>query len=311
MSKPIVVTACMDSCSESWEHKSAHIHGTHVPGGGAIHSIVSDKPPKSNRASASRRSILPEGQLRCAPIKRSSSAGRHDLPPSSRVRLSSSVARAKSKDHHSGIELVLCRLKQSKASSAGIVAFYATLTFAASGLPSSSAVSRHSSTCPSAERRSAEFEIDISGSSPAAVMAAASSVASREYLVAVLAAGALPSGAVAAVGTGCCTLAVAAGLIALAASNSVSLPTTSSTLEMSLIVLSTASRAWYSCVVASRSSIFCLAVCKWATRSGISVTSAMGFSMARNARYSGTFVSRCFHLVPNRLKRLDYWYDCL
>jgi hypothetical protein len=39
MSRPIVVTAGMSSSSEPWGLNSAHIRGTHVPGGGAVHSI--------------------------------------------------------------------------------------------------------------------------------------------------------------------------------------------------------------------------------------------------------------------------------
>src|SRR6476619_5807112 len=39
MSRPIVVTVCVFGSSESWGPlASTHIHGTHMPGGGAVHS---------------------------------------------------------------------------------------------------------------------------------------------------------------------------------------------------------------------------------------------------------------------------------
>ena len=39
MSRPIVVTVCMVAPLNRGSLNSAHIHGTHVPGGGAVHSI--------------------------------------------------------------------------------------------------------------------------------------------------------------------------------------------------------------------------------------------------------------------------------
>src|SRR4051812_1261064 len=41
MSRPIVVIVCMDAPPNRGSFKSAHIFGTHVPGGGAVHSINS------------------------------------------------------------------------------------------------------------------------------------------------------------------------------------------------------------------------------------------------------------------------------
>src|SRR6476646_6815610 len=39
MSRPIVVIVCMDAPPNRGSFNSAHIRGTHVPGGGAVHSI--------------------------------------------------------------------------------------------------------------------------------------------------------------------------------------------------------------------------------------------------------------------------------
>jgi hypothetical protein len=41
MSRPIVVIVCMDAPPNRGSFNSAHIFGTHVPGGGAVHSIRS------------------------------------------------------------------------------------------------------------------------------------------------------------------------------------------------------------------------------------------------------------------------------
>src|SRR6476620_7291036 len=41
MSRPIVVIVCMDAPPNRGSFNSAHIFGTHVPGGGAVHSINS------------------------------------------------------------------------------------------------------------------------------------------------------------------------------------------------------------------------------------------------------------------------------
>jgi hypothetical protein len=44
MSRPIVVIVCMDAPPNRGSFNSAHIFGTHVPGGGAVHSINSGQP---------------------------------------------------------------------------------------------------------------------------------------------------------------------------------------------------------------------------------------------------------------------------
>jgi hypothetical protein len=41
MSRPIVVIVCMDAPPNRGSFNNAHIFGTHVPGGGAVHSINS------------------------------------------------------------------------------------------------------------------------------------------------------------------------------------------------------------------------------------------------------------------------------
>src|SRR6478672_6881309 len=41
MSRPIVVIICMDAPPNRGSFNSAHIFGTYVPGGGAVHSIIS------------------------------------------------------------------------------------------------------------------------------------------------------------------------------------------------------------------------------------------------------------------------------
>jgi hypothetical protein len=41
MSRPIVVIICMDAPPNRGSFNSAHIFGTYVPGGGAVHSIKS------------------------------------------------------------------------------------------------------------------------------------------------------------------------------------------------------------------------------------------------------------------------------
>src|SRR4249919_2338798 len=40
MSRPIVVIVCMDAPPNRGSFNSAHIFGTYVPGGGAVHSIM-------------------------------------------------------------------------------------------------------------------------------------------------------------------------------------------------------------------------------------------------------------------------------
>src|SRR6476660_1768173 len=40
MSRPIVVIVCMDAPPNRGSFNSTHIFGTHVPGGGAVHSII-------------------------------------------------------------------------------------------------------------------------------------------------------------------------------------------------------------------------------------------------------------------------------
>src|SRR6476620_9567656 len=49
MSRPIVVIVCMDAPPNRGSFNSAHIFGTHVPGGGAVHSIKTGLPHRSKR----------------------------------------------------------------------------------------------------------------------------------------------------------------------------------------------------------------------------------------------------------------------
>ena len=63
MSRPIVVIVCMDAPPNRGSFNSAHIFGTHVPGGGAVHSINSGLMHRSNKPSYSITSSASESSM--------------------------------------------------------------------------------------------------------------------------------------------------------------------------------------------------------------------------------------------------------
>jgi hypothetical protein len=65
MSRPIVVTVCMIGSSESGGLNSTHIHGTHVPGGGAVHGIKSRRCGPLARRVSSDYSLFVGRGFRC------------------------------------------------------------------------------------------------------------------------------------------------------------------------------------------------------------------------------------------------------
>ena len=88
MSRPIVVIICMDAPPNRGSFNSAHIFGTYVPGGGAVHSINTGLMHRSKRRARCRGHLALDRSCgrcaRCGGKGRAAqpSDGREDAAPS-------------------------------------------------------------------------------------------------------------------------------------------------------------------------------------------------------------------------------------